>query len=94
MDLPGEKFAQVKFDAIVEKVPTTFDKLAAAIVVFSCSYAQVRSPSTMHAYQKTMDAKPSAGSNLNQHIVLLDGGGMEAYVKLKDAPGSKRVRSC
>ena len=46
----------------------------------------------MHAYQKAMTAKPRAGSNPNQHIVLLDEGG-KGYVKLKDAPGSKWVRS-
>ena len=93
MDLVGAGWAQMKFDSIVEKVPTTFDKLAAAdMVVFYCSYAAERSPATMHAYQKAMTAKPRAGSNPNQHIVLLDEG-INGYMKLKDAPGSKWVRS-
>ena len=93
MDLVGRGWPQLNFETIVEKVPTTFDKLVAAdLVVFYCSYAAERLPATMHAYEKAMTAKPRAGSNPHQHIVLLDEGG-KGYMKLKDAPGSKWVGS-
>ena len=75
MDLPAAGWVKIKFDALVEKVPATFDKLAAAdVVVFYCMYAQERSPATMHAYQKAMTARPRAGSNPNQYVLLLSDG--------------------
>ena len=94
MDIPGAGWAKIRFDALVEKVPATFDKLAAAdVVVFYCSHANVRSPATMHAYQKAMIARPRAGSNPNQHVLLLSDG-INGYMEIKGAPGSKCVRSC